>query len=507
MTHRVARRIAGIGLAILAAWPLACRAAAPEVESLASLTVGVAAPVIQQSGSPVGISYHRDALSRETLVALGIDGRPSPRVLDSWETSGDGLTWRLKIRPGIRFHDLTPLTAQELVPQLRSGLMAAALGKVESIEPEGEHAILIRLRERFSFLPEDLGQATAVHVVQERDDRGKVISRKTYGTGPYVVAEESAERIDLREFPNHYRGDPGVAQIAVRLFPDQRKAWSALMRDEIDVLYEVSRESLDFVRSESTVNVATFPRPFVYVLGFNSSLPALRDPVVRRAINHAIDRQALVDTALSNEGEAAADHVWPLHWAHDTSVRAPEYNPAEAIRLMEQAGLSVRADGGGMPARLRLRCAVYEPFRKMALVLQRQLAQVDVDLQLESFGLVDLAKTVGSGKFETFVFEVTSGRTLLWSYLFWHSSSPFLKHGYAAADDALDRMRVAVTDDELRAATAAFQQRLIDDPPAAFLAWGRVSRAVTRRFELPEPGIDIYQTIAKWKPAPSRRPN
>ena len=497
------RLIGARGLWLPLALTAACTSGGSEGASLASLTVGVPAPIVQQSATPLGLRYHREALTRETLVTLGPDGRPAPRVLESWNASDDGLTWRLKIRRGIRFHDGTIVTASEIAPAMRTALLAGMMGKVSSIEPVGEDEILLRLTERFAFVPEDLVHATALRTLEEKDSDGKAIVR-TFGTGPYVVGSESADRLRLDKFPNHYRGDPGVSTIEIKLFPDQRNAWSALMRDEVDVLYEVSRDSLEFVRSESTVNVATFPRPYVYVFAFNMALPVFRDPLVRRAINHAIDRDAILRTALSNEGEPAAGHVWPRHWAHDASVTPVAYDPQEAIRLMKEAGLEIRSAVGGMPARLRLRCAVYRPFAKMALVLQRQLAAVDIDLQLETAELADLAKRAQAGNFETFLFEFASARTLVWPYLFWHSGSPFVKHGYTGADNVLDRMRAARSDEELRAATSAFQRRLLDDPPAAFLAWGRMSRAVTKRFELPETETDIYHTIPRWKLAPTK---
>ena len=468
-----------------------CTTRAPEEDSLASLTVGIAAPIIQQSGTPLGINHHRDALTRETLVAVGADGRLSPRVLESWNVSADGLTWRLRVRQGIRFHDGTPVTAEHLAPRLRTGLMAALMKKIASVEVEGLDAIVIRLHERWAFLPEDLGQATAVRTVVERDTEGKIIRQQSFGTGAYVVAEESAERLRLREFPNHYRGNPGIAEIRVQLFPDQRNAWSALMRNEIDVLYEVSRDSLDFVRSESSINVATFSRPYVYLLGFNSRSPQLRSPAVRRAINHAIDRQAFVRLALLDEGEPSAGHVGPQHWAFDASVAAPRHDPREAVKMLAASGLTVREAPGRMPARLRIKCLVYEPFKRMALVIQRQLAAADIDLELEVLSGQAYVDRITAGDYETFLFEMTTARTVMWPYLFWHSQSPLWNHGYAGADDVLDRMRTAATDDEMRAATSAFQRRLLDDPPAAFLAWGRVSRAVARRFELPPAGIDI----------------
>lgn len=492
-----------VWIALAATAAIACTGEQPVSDTLASLTVGVAAPVIRTSNTPLALQYHHDALTRETLVMLGNDGRPAPRILESWQVSPEGLTWRLKMRSGIRFHDSTPVTASELAPRVRALLWTGRLGHITSVEAEGADTLVVTLRERFAFLPEDLGQATAERTVTTTGADGKPATQH-FGTGPYVVVDESAEGLRLRGFPNHYRGDPGVAQIDIKLFPDQRNAWSALMRDEIDVLYTVSRDSLHFVRSESTVNVATFPRAYVYLLGFNTKVPGLARPEVRRALNHALDREAFVRLALLGEGEPAGGHVWPRHWAFDPSVKPLPHNRAEALRLMESAGLKLHEKAGRMPARLRLRCLVYEPFRQMALVIQRQLAEVDVDLELDVLGGEDYVRRVTLGNYDTFLFEMTSGRTLMWPYLFWHSSSPLLKHGYSGADDVLDRMRAAASDAEMRAATSEFQKRLVTDPPAAFLAWDRVSRAVTRRFDIPETEDDIYHTIARWKPAAGR---
>ena len=474
---------------------------------MASLTVGVPAPIVQQSATPLGLQYHRDALTRDTLVTLGPDGRPAPRVIESWSVTDDGLVWRLKVRAGIRFHDATPVTATEIAPGIRSALIAGLLGKIESVQAEGNDTVVVRLTERFAFLPEDLVHATALRTIEEKDADGKVVRKQSFGTGPYQVVAESADHLRLSKFPNHYRGEPTVSAIEVKLFPDQRNAWSALMRNEIDVLYEVSRDSLEFVRNESSVNVATFPRPYVYVFAFNSSHPALRDPRVRRAINHAIDRNAIVSGALLGEGQPAAGHVWPRHWAHDGTISPARYDPRESVRLMEEAGLRLQTERDKMPARLRLKCAVYQPFAKIAAVLQRQLAEADIDLELETFGLRDLAIRAQGGQYETFLFELASARTLVWPYAWWHSTSPYLKHGYAGADDVLERMANARNEAELRAATSAFQRRLLDDPPAAFLAWGQMSRAVTKRFELPATEADIYHTIPRWRPAANRRGN
>lgn len=477
--------------ALIAALALAgCSGARTDANESLSLRIGVAAPVLRESGT-VGLSYTRLALSRETLLAFSEEGRPIPRVLDAWERDPDGRSWRLHIRDGARFHDGTPVTARELAPQIATELAASAPGIVTSVRADGESNLVVSLRGPYAFFLEELAFISVQRVVGE----------ESFGTGPYAVVEESPDRILFRAVKDHYRGQPDVEQVEIKLYPDQRNAWSALMRGDLEMIYEVSRDSLEFARSESSIDVATFPRPYVYLLGLNVRHPALSNPLVRQALDRAVDREAIVRLGMAGQGEPADGHIWPRHWAFDPSKDAPAFDPLEAMRLLEQAGLSVKEEPGRMPSRLRLRCLVYGPQRQMALVLQRQLAEVDVDLELAMPPTREMLGRLLKGDFDAFVFEVASARLLKLPYMAWHSKSSLIPSGYSGADDLLQQMHDATDDATLRAATSAFQQRVHDDPPAIFLAWGRTSRAVTRRFEIPETSEDIFHTIARWKRA------
>lgn len=478
-----------VACAAIAAGTLACGVANPEGLQSSSLRVGVAAPVLRASTGSVALRYHRSALTREMLVAMGEDGRPVPRLIESWQVSDDGLTWRLRLRSGVSFHDGTPLTAPEIAPAVSRALLAEGLGAVREVAAETSHDLIVRLNEPYAFVFEDLALISAQRTIDGR----------TYDTGPYVVREESADRLLLQAVENHYRGRPAVDRVEVQLFPDQRNAWGALMRDQVDMLYEVNRDSLEFVRGESSVRVATFPRPYVYLLGLNLTHGELADAKVRRALDLAVDREKFVADAMAGEGRPAHGHVWPTHWTFDREASAITTDRTASLRLLDEAGLSVRRADGRMPARLRLHCLVYEPLQQMGMVLQRQLAEIDIDLELEVVPAGQFLERITTGNFEAFVFEMASARGMKWPYQFWHSRTPFLKHGYRGADSILEAMRRAPDDVAFKAAAVAFQRKLHEDPPAIFLAWGRTSRAVSTRFEIPAGDEDIYHTIARWK--------
>jgi hypothetical protein len=108
-----------------------------------------------------------------------------------------------------------------------------------------------------------------------------------------------------------------------------------------------------------------------------------------------------------------------------------------------------------------------------------------------------------SGKFDAFLFEMTSGRTLTWPYDWWRSrADQLVATGYSSADAALDRMRAAGTDEEVRIAVADVIRVLREDPPALFLVWPYDSRAADTTFTIPhQPERDIFGTL--WQAQPT----
>jgi ABC-type transport system substrate-binding protein len=95
---------------------------------------------------------------------------------------------------------------------------------------------------------------------------------------------------------------------------------------------------------------------------------------------------------------------------------------------------------------------------------------------------------------------MVSGPTLLRPYQLWHSGG-FLNFKSTPIDAALDEVRHAASDDAYLKAVAGFQQAMLDDPPAIFLAWMERARAVTKHFDVPpvEAGRDIMAGLRQWK--------
>ena len=461
----------------------------------ATLTIAVADPRSGKAGDR-SIDVIADLLSEEGLVGLGRDGRPEARLAERWEVSPDGLAWRFFLRPGLVFQDGEALTAAAvkaaIAPQQPASESATLPGlrDLVAVEAPGPLEVVVRLKKPNALLLEALNFAPIVSLGHGA------------AAGPFRRDARTTGKAVLGRFKGYYRGRANLETVVVSEYPSQREAWSAMLRGDVDLLYEVAPEAFEFVRESPNTHVASYLRAYVTALGFNVKHPVLGRKAVRQALNLAVDRAAVIERAVGGRGVPATDHIWPDHWARDATAPAFGFDPAAAASMLEAAG--VRRRGGPGEPRLTFTCLVLaEPrFERLALVVQRQLLGVDVDMRLEALPVPEFAARLAAGRFDAFLTELIASSGLGFSYMMWHANppGPFFRSGYASANPVLDRLRGARTDDETRAAVHALQRTMHDDPPAVFLYWEQRSRAVSRRFALPAgDDRDILRSIDRWR--------
>ena len=445
-----------------------------------------------------GIDSIINTLSSERLLQLARDGRAEPGLAHQWRESADGLTWTFTLRQGLTLHDNSALTSSTVVAvlrRLRASMGTPGVVDVTAVEEAGPTELTIRLARPNRYLLDDLNL-----VPMEGGSTGE------QRAGPFRVVAKSEAEATLEAFPNYHRGRPQLGRIRVREYPSTRAAWSAMLRDEIDLLYDVGPDAIDFVEQSPTTRVASFLRPYTTALVFRMDHPVLRRAAVRTALNLAVNRAEIIKDAVKGRGVAAIDPVWPRHWAYDNAQPAFAFDAARARTLLDQEGLRPRRSGQGAPdARVTFTCVVADEPRleRVAMLMQQQLAAIGVDMRLESLPLPEFQRRVTTGEPDAFLNEFATGHGLNITHLFWHSPGPpYFKLRYRSADTALDRVRSARTEAETRAAVADVQRTLRADPPGIFLYWSETTRAVSRRFVVPgEADRDIFSTVAQWRPA------
>jgi peptide/nickel transport system substrate-binding protein len=420
-------------------------------------------------------------IALEGLIGFRRDGRPQSWLAEEWSSSPDGLRWRIRLRPNVQFHDGTPVTAaaiREILIAALPNYIGPAYLDVERIEAASEDELELVLRRRSTFVLEGLDV-----LLQKPGSAG-------VGTGPFYPVPSSTDDLEMRANEQYYLGTPLLDRIVLRPYETIRSAWADLLREQVDMLYEVGADAIESLDTSSDTMVYSFLRRYAFVVILNVRRPVLQESGLRRALNAAVDRDALIAGALNGHGAPAASPVWPYHWAYNPDLPGFGYHPQE-IAPPERP--------------IRFTCLYSEPsYERLGLALQRQLREIGVEVTLEQLPLDAALARVEAGDFDAFLADAGTGPTLLKSFVFWYSGSPINWGGYSSphVDHALDRIRGAVDDQDYRDGVAAFQQAIVADPPAIFLAWSERARAVSTRFEVPvEPDRDILSTLRLWRPA------
>ena len=423
-------------------------------------------------------------LSAEPLVSVGWDGRPVFRLAESAAYSDEGRTLALHLRPKVKLHTGEALTAA-IVRDLLAPQMLKRAEDVSSVAARDDRTIVFTLKRPYALRPIDFG---AFNV----DDD----ARPAVKTGPFKIVSLEPAPV-LERFTGYYLGVPLIERVEITQYPTHRAAWTAMLRGDVNFLHEVSRDAIDFLEAGGDIQAYRLLRPYTVPLVFNLRHPVLRRTDVRVAISEAIDRSEVVANGMRGHGEVAEGPFWPFHWAYSRGRYASPYNPEAA---------AVRLDAAGLPAskrhpdqtvsRFRFTCllpAGDTRFERIALVAQRQLYAVGIDMELRPLPQAEFISRITRGDFEAFIFEMLMGRTLEYPYRFWHSKGAQALSGYAAADAALDRMTRAQNDDDIRMAVADVMRILRADPPAVFMAIPREARAAEKRFLIPyEADQDVF---------------
>ena len=481
------------------------------------LTIGVAEGTAA-SGGGLGADEQADMLAYEGLTLIDADGRVQPRLASSWRWENENRRLRVFLRPNVRFHDDTPLTAAlvagilgKIVSNFRLQALYPSLAQVKSVTPDGELQLVVDLTDRSTFLLEDLSVALT-------------IGDPEVGTGPYRIVKRTGEpkegfetsELVLERFESYHSGLPAIARVVIHPFDTLRTTWTSLLRSDVDMVTDAPPNSVEFIRNDD-IQVVSWERWYQYMLLFNSSRPPFASAAVRKALNLAVDRDALIRRVLHGEGTAATGPLWPKYWAYDTSVAAYGFNPAEAEALLDAAGFPMPVsarDPELPPARLRFTCLVPENFtvwHRIALEVQKSLFNVGVDMRVKVVPFDEYNTLLGRGDFEgggfdAAIIDLISGPTPGRAYIFWRSaqqSKGMNVFGYenAEAERMFQVLRTNTNEAAVRSALTRLERTFLDDPPALFLAWNERARAIRREFRVyQEGGRDPLATLWRWTP-------
>ena len=279
--------------------------------------------------------------------------KPEP-WLATEATHVDPLTWEIKLRSGVRFHNGAAMNAEAVKASLErtirlSEASANALG-IDSIVVNDERTITIATMEPRPTLPGLLTTpAVAITDAAASDAAGKGNFMQAGAlTGPYIPTKYiQKERLSSIANDDYWGGPPSLAGIEHLAIPDTNSRELALQAGDIDVAINISPEGAQIIDAHPELQSRTAGFGTAAVLWWvNFERPALTDPLVRRAVSLAIDRESIAGLVAPAGSGSFADLLLPEALVSCPSVTTPGYDTAEARDLLAEAGYT-DTDGDG----------------------------------------------------------------------------------------------------------------------------------------------------------------
>jgi peptide/nickel transport system substrate-binding protein len=309
----------------------------------------------------------------EPLVDLDANLRPQPVLARSWEHPQPE-RWRFRLRPNVRFHDGSPLTAESVraaIQALRAG--SAPAEAAQFLNQVSEVAVVDPLTlDLVTREPRALLASLSFFHVTKPNAAGRF--PPLAGTGPFRLKDRQDGRlVSVERWDDYWGARPQVAFAAFLPVASAPERLARVERGEADVAAGMPPD-LARGHDAARADVVRGPGLTVMYLGFGlrAGSPFV-DPRVRRAFHLAIDREELLRRALDGTGTVATQPVAPRVFGFNPRLPAPVHDPAEARRLLAAAG---HAHG------LRVRLDHPDDRYAAARVLQEQLARVGVTLDL-----------------------------------------------------------------------------------------------------------------------------
>lgn len=292
----------------------------------------------------------------ETLVRLQADGSITGLLAESWEVSDDALTYTFSLRDGVSFHNGDPLTAEDVVFSIENVLreeevendegelvvqtvhpFASTFAPIDTVIAVDDSTVEITLTQPSANLLFFMTQGQGVILNQNAIDD---IANNAIGTGPFEFEEWTVgDNIVISANPDYW-GEPALLEtIDFQYIADPNALNNAMLSDQLDLVAGVSApELLEVFEADERFEVLTGLTYGEVTLSLNGRRAPFDDVLVRQAVSHAIDRQAVVDLAYAGYGTPIGSFSTPLDpWFKDLTGVYP-YDPARAEELLTEAG-------------------------------------------------------------------------------------------------------------------------------------------------------------------------
>jgi len=281
----------------------------------------------------------------DSLVGRDTENRIVPQLAESWRLVDD-VTWQLKLRKGVVFHDGEPFNAEAvrftfqrvLDPEQKSP-NRANVAEIARVEVVDDYTVNLITRQPYAPLINRLLDFAIVppKYVAEKGNQGMAL--RPVGTGPYRFVELiKDDRMVVEAFDRHWRGAPKIRRIVYKPIPEPFTRAAALRNNEVDLVTTMPPSLARELERAPGIRVQRVPSSWIIYLGLNALKKPLSDVKVRQALNYATDVDAIIKNVLEGNGRRLEGPLTPQMFGYDATVKGYAPDPARARKLLAEAG-------------------------------------------------------------------------------------------------------------------------------------------------------------------------
>jgi len=334
-------------------------------------------------------------------------------LAESWEASDDGLEYTFTLRQGVKFHSndgFTPsrdfnaddvifsFERQRLDDHPYHGVsggtweyfdgmsMPDLIKSIEKVDENTVKFVLNRPEAPFiANLAMDFASILSAEYGQAMADAGtpEMLNQAPVGTGPFsFVAYQKDAVIRYAANQDYWKAPSTLDNLIFAITPDASVRYQKLLAGECHVMPYPNPADIAAMQADDNVNVLEQEGLNVGYLAYNTTVAPFDNPNVRRALNMAIDKQAIIDVVFQGSGQIAKNPIPPTMWGYNDAIEDDAYDPDAARAMLEAEGVSdLSMKIWAMPVQ-----RPYNPnARRMAELMQEDFAKVGVTVEVVSY--------------------------------------------------------------------------------------------------------------------------
>ncbi len=354
--------------------------------------------------NPITVELNHEAmyLIYDRLIEWGLDGKFYPALAESWTISEDGLTWKIKLKQGVRFHDgssFDSTVVKWFLKEMTTGPSGYMVGSIDNVEITGTHAVTLHLKYPEPNMLFNLSQTfMAVPSMEAYKKYGEEFGTKyVVGSGPYKFDSWSPGNELVLVKNKEYTWGPGTIQnkgpavidkIVYRDIKEESTRFLELKTGKLDVVFAVPTMFIDRIEKDKKLGIIRLPGDQLYHMVMNTQSAPLDNELVRKGIALAVEQESITKNVFANAGKPGFTYLIDSLPASKVAASDEIHFDIKASReAFEKAGWKVGADGirvnkDGEKLVLKMVAKNESSYRRSAEVIQAQLEKVGVKTKI-----------------------------------------------------------------------------------------------------------------------------